>query len=147
MARGFMRAADSEHGCASPLVIWQDGGKGRVSEAPLSQSTIMQLLPCGDGIAAGGADPAFGLIAADGAKRVWQEGVIVDMRDKLRDAFTLSADGKRVRFGLGVGSEEPVLFDLLRSGSSDAPDGERALRAQDFRPCRHRLGRSSSLRS
>ena len=71
------------------VVIWQDEGRGKRSEAPLSQNTIMQLLPCGDGIAAGAADPAFGLIAADGAKRVWQEGVIADMRNKLRDAFTL----------------------------------------------------------
>ena len=70
-----------------PVMIWQDEGRGKRAEAPLSQSTIMQLLPCGAGIAAGAADPAFGLIAADGGKRVWQEGVTADMRDKKRDAF------------------------------------------------------------
>ena len=36
-----------------PVVIWQDEGRGQRSEAPLAQNTIMQLLPCGDGIAAG----------------------------------------------------------------------------------------------
>ena len=106
----------------APVSIWQDEGRGQRSEARLSQSTIMQLLPCGDDIAAGAADPAFGLIAANGERRVWQEGVTADMRGKVRDAFTLSADGKRVRFGLGFGGKEPVLFDLASFSLSDAPD-------------------------
>ncbi len=62
---------------------------------------ITQLLPCGDDVAAGAGDPAFGLIAADGTKRVWQESVIADLRSGYnRDAFTLSADGQErtVRF-------------------------------------------------
>jgi WD40 repeat protein len=104
-----------------PIVIWQDEGQGKRSQVPLSRGTIMQLLPCGDGVAAGAADPAFGLIAADGAKRVWQEGVIADMRTKLRDAFTLSSDGKRLRFGLGLGGEQPILFDLSSFSLGDAP--------------------------
>ncbi len=103
-----------------PALIWQDEGRGKRSEAPLAQDTIMQLLPCGAGIAAGAGDPAFGLIAADGGKRVWQGGVIADMRDKLRDAFTLSVDGKRVRFGLGGGGQQPMLFDLAAFRLTDA---------------------------
>ena len=82
----------------------------------------MQLLPCGDGIAAAAADPAFGLIAVDGAKRVWREGVIADMRGKLHDAFTLAADGKRVRFGLGYAAKQPLLFDLATFRLTDAPE-------------------------
>jgi hypothetical protein len=81
----------------------------------------MQLLPCGDGIAAGAQDPAFGLIGPNGEKRVWQEGVTADMRYE-GDAFTLSFNGKRVRFGLGNGGKEPVLFDLASFSLSDAPD-------------------------
>ena len=111
----------------SPIVIWQDQGRGKRSEAPLAQSTITQLLPCGDGIAAGAADPAFGLVAADGAKHVWQEGVTADMRGKLRDAFTLSNDGKRVRFGLGDGGEQPMLFDLAAFRLADAADNPAGL--------------------
>ena len=122
-------------------MIWQDEGRGKRSQAPLSQNTIMQLLPCGDGIAAGAADPAFGLIAADGGKRVWQEGVTADMRDKLRDAFALSADGRRVRFGLGHGAKEPVLFDLAASASTMRREAVAGLsRTQNFRPRRQRLG-------
>jgi WD40 repeat protein len=103
------------------VFIWQDEGRGERSRAPLSQNTIMQLLPCGDGVAASAADPAFGLIAPDGAKRVWQEGVTADMRGKKRDAFTLSSDGKRVRFGLGQGGEQPFLFDLTAFRFTEAP--------------------------
>ena len=62
------------------LAIWQDEGRGSRSQVALSRNTVMQLLPCGDGIAAGAQDPAFGLIAADGGKRVWQEGVSADMQ-------------------------------------------------------------------
>src|SRR5208337_1416368 len=104
----------------NPVVIWQDAGRGRRSDVPLSRSTIFQLLPCGEGIAAGAADPAFGLVAADGAKRVWQEGVTADMRGKKREAFTLSTDGARVRFGLGYGEATPVLFDLAAFDLRDA---------------------------
>jgi WD40 repeat protein len=104
-----------------PLVIWQEAGRGRRSEKPLSQSTIMQLLPCGDGVAAGAQDPAFGILAPDGTKRVWQEGVSADMREKLGQNFTLSADGKRVRFGLKEGGEQPVLFDLTTFRLIDSP--------------------------
>ena len=105
----------------SPVVIWQDEGRGKHAEAPLSQSTIMQLLPCGAGIAAGAADPAFGLIAADGGKRVWQEGVTADMRNNYGDAFPIAADGRSVRFGLELGAKDPVLFDLAAFRLADAP--------------------------
>jgi WD40 repeat protein len=108
-------------GSARDLVIWQEEGRGRPSQAPLSQNTIMQLLPVAGGIAAGAADPAFGLLDADGAKRIWQEGVTADMRGKKRGAFTLSADGRRVRFGLGVGEAQPMLFDLAAFTLDDAP--------------------------
>ena len=103
------------------LFIWAKEGRGKRSETPLSQDSIMQLLPCGNGIAVGAADPAFGLIAPNGEKQLWQEGVIADMRDKVRGAFTVSPDGKRVRFGLGYGAEKPVLFDLTSFSLSDAP--------------------------
>jgi hypothetical protein len=42
---------------------------------------------------------------------VWEPGSKPDMLSKLGDAFTVSADGTKVRFGLGRGGENPVLFD------------------------------------
>ena len=104
----------------NPAVIWQDEGRGKRSEAPLSHNTLAQLLPCSEGIAWGAQDPAFGLIAANGEKQVWQDGVTADMREKLRGAFTLSFDAKRVRFGLGQGDDAAVLFDLASFSLSDA---------------------------
>jgi WD40 repeat protein len=111
------------------LAIWQNEGQGSRAQVPLSQNTVMQLMPCGDGMAAGAQDPAFGLIAADGAKRVWQEGVSAGMRDKLGGALTLSADGKTVRFGLGPGAGQPVLFDVAAFRLADAPQAVTALSA------------------
>ncbi len=102
------------------LFVWQDEGRGKRSQAPLARNTVMQLLPCGDGVAAAAGGPAFGLIAADGAKRVWRESVIADMRDNCGEALALSSDGGLVRFGLG--GEQPVLFDLAAFQLSDAPD-------------------------
>jgi len=115
-------AGDYQSDRMMPVVIWQDEGRGQRSEAQISQDSVAQLMPCGDGIAAGAGDPAFGLIAADGGKRVWQEGVTADMRDKKREAFTLSVDGGRVRFGLSYGSARPVLFDLATFQLSDAAE-------------------------
>ena len=105
-----------------PVVIWQEEGRGVRSEVPLSQSVISQLLPCSSGIAAGAADPAFGLISAEGNKHVWQDRVTADTRNKRRNALTLSSDGKSVRYGLGVADIQPILFDLSDFALSDAAD-------------------------
>ncbi|MGO9461606.1 MAG: caspase family protein, partial [Rhodomicrobium sp.] len=104
----------------TPVEIWLNEGQGKRLEAPLSKTTVMQLLPCGDGIAAGTTDPAFGLIATDGTKRIWQEGVTADMRNFRRDTPAVSADGRRVSFGLAQNGERPVLFDLAGFRLSDA---------------------------
>jgi len=94
------------------VVIWQKEGRGQRSLQPVAHNTITRLLPCGNGIAVATADPAFGLIAADGSKLVWQEGNAPNMVGKLGGAFTLSTDGRRVRFGLTEGRDRPVLFDV-----------------------------------
>ena len=111
------------------VIIWGEEGRGERSEVPISLTTITQLQSCGSGIAVGADDPTFGLIEANGQKQVWQEGVTADMRDKLRDAFTLSFDGKRVRFGLAFGGKDPVLFDPASFRLSDARQSEAALQA------------------
>jgi hypothetical protein len=70
----------------------------------------------------GSADPAFGLFAADDSRRLWRENVHADMGTKLHEHFTVSADAGRVRFGLKVRSDEPVLFDLAAERLNDAPE-------------------------
>ena len=104
----------------------------------------MQLLPCGAGIAAGAGDPAFGLIAADGGKRVWQEGVTADMRGKKRDAFAIAADGRSVRFGLGQGAEDPVLFDLAAFRLAGAPQTAGASRSPEPPASQSAIGRTTT---
>jgi WD40 repeat protein len=118
-----------QSGGTCPIVIWQDEGRGQRSQATLSQYTVMHLLPYSGGIAGGTQDPAFGLIAADGTKRVWQEGITADMRGKKRDALTLSPDGRRIRFGLGWGNKQSVLFDLGAFRLSNAPEAVARLAA------------------
>jgi hypothetical protein len=102
-------------------IVWQREGIGARSEASFAQNAIVQFMPCGGGIAVGSKDPAFGLIEPDGTLRIWQEGVTVDMRGKVGDAFALSTDGRRVRFGLGEGGNQPVLFDVSAFRLSDEP--------------------------
>ena len=57
-------------------------------------------------------DPSFGLWQRDGTATTLQKGRTFDARVKLGEAFTISADGTQIRFGLGVGSKIPVQFDL-----------------------------------
>ena len=103
----------------SNIVEWGDGGllrkdvgKGTAREIVGPTNTIQQLLPCGDGIAMGAQDPTFGLLAADGSRRVWQESVQADLRTLPPQDFLVAADGARVRFTLEENGKSPVLFDL-----------------------------------
>ena len=106
---------------AYPVRIWDKEGRGKGRDVPVARNTIMALLPCRDKIAVGAQDPAFGLIALDGKKLVWQQSASPDMRGKLRSNFTVSSDGSKVRFGLGIGNESPVLFDLAAGRLTDQP--------------------------
>jgi WD40 repeat protein len=115
----------------SPILVWDRAGEGSPRGRSGSLDTIMQLLPCGDSIAIGAQDPAFGLIAADGTRRLWRESVIADMRGKRFEHFTVPADGSRVRFGLKLGGDEPVLFDLAAESLREAPDPIQDLNAAD----------------
>jgi len=114
-----------------PIRLWDQGGRGRAREVAVSQNTLLHLVPCGAGWAVGATDPAFGLLSATGKKRLWQTGVIADRRGTLGDAFTLSAEGGQVRFGLGVGGQAPVLFDLRTQRLTEAPSPVPGLAAPD----------------
>ena len=109
------------------LRMWDDEGRGSWRDLPLAQQTIKQILPCRDTLAISTSDPAFGLVSLDGKKRNWQDAAAPDMHGKAgRSVYTssdpgltVSADGSRVRFGLGYGSERPFLFDI---GSGERND-------------------------
>jgi hypothetical protein len=111
--------------------IWNREGRGSGRNVVVPQITVLQLLSCGGGIALGAANPAFGLMSASGERRVWEEGVIADMRNKLGENFTVSDDASKVRFGLGVGGERPVLFDLISLRLTDQPQSVAGLAPPD----------------
>lgn len=111
--------------------VWDREGRGNWKDVPISHGTIMELLPCREAIAMGATDPGFGLISPAGEKRLWLEGSKPDMRDKLDENFTLSKDGTKVRFGLGYGSENPVLFDLAAPRLEDQPEAASSFTVPD----------------
>ena len=113
-----------------PIRFWSNSGEGPARELPGPRNTIVDLTPCGNGIAFGAADPSFGLLAADGSRRVWQENVQADFRD-MYEHFTVSADGTRVRFALRERGEMPVLFDLAAERLIDAPAAVEGLNSAD----------------
>jgi hypothetical protein len=112
--------------------VWDQAGEGSAREIEGPANTILHLLPCGNGIAMSAADPAFGLLAPDGGRRVWREAVQVEMRGKRLEHFTVSNDGLRLRFGLKLGSDEPVLFDLAAEQLRDEAQLPSDLHAADI---------------
>lgn len=106
---------------SSVIKIWDDRGRAPARSAKGSQDAIMHLLPCADGVAVAAGDPAFGLLRSDGSRPLWTEPIGADMRGKLQDNFTISADGSRVRFGLRQGGQDPVLLDMSAGVLADAP--------------------------
>jgi WD40 repeat protein len=107
----------------NPVVVWDRQGMGRAREVRGPDNTVMQMLPCGVGIAMAAADPAFGLLASDGRRVTWQTGVQADLRGQRADKGpAVSSDGRRVRFGLEQWGVRPVLFDLAAEELKDATD-------------------------
>lgn len=103
------------------IKIWDKQGRAPARSVRGSQDAIMHLLPCADGVAVAAGDPAFGLVRSDGSRSLWTESIGADMRGKLQDNFTVSADGLRVRFGLRQGGQDPVLLDMSDGVLAGAP--------------------------
>jgi dipeptidyl aminopeptidase/acylaminoacyl peptidase len=100
---------------------WTRDGKEIGTDVGVADSSISSLKPCGDAIAFGTMDPAFGLLRPVGASvTLGRARKNVDMRQKLGDAFKVSDDGKQIQFGLSSGAENPVIFDLTRALLTDA---------------------------
>ncbi len=119
---------DKAHQKYVAVRIWDKEGHGKGRSVSLARDTIMQLVPCRDAIAVGAADASFGMISLAGKKLFWLEGVNPDMRNKIRSAFTISNDGGKVRFGLGAGGAQPILFDVRAGDLKDQlqPEGDLA---------------------
>jgi hypothetical protein len=95
-------------------------GRRQGDDVAVSDSTIFDIQPCGDGFAFAAADPAFGLLSAQGVATTLQGPRTADMRDKLGSALAVSPDVSSVRFGLADGEEKPVVFDLAGASLTDS---------------------------
>jgi hypothetical protein len=111
------------------IVTFDRLGKRFGAPLLLGDDWIASLQPCRDGIAAAGLDAGFGWVDGNNQITLWKASIAPEMRDKLGNAFTISADARQVRFGLGVGAENPVLFDLGQATLLSAPDSVPGLRA------------------
>ena len=114
-----------------PILVWgrrgfegRPGG-GRARELEGSRNGIAGLFPCGDAIAFGAFDPGFGLVAPDG-RRLWQEGVQVDLR---RAGLFAVADGRRI--GFEAGNKRSVTFDLVGERLDEVQDRPADLAGSD----------------
>jgi WD40 repeat protein len=115
----------------SPVRVWDRAGQGQSKELQGPISTIMHLLPCGDGIGVVAQDPAFGVFDGKDHRRLWRDSAQTDMREKIREHFTLSPDARRVRFDLTYRAGQPVLFDIAAERLNDAPNAVEGLTAAD----------------
>jgi peptidoglycan hydrolase-like protein with peptidoglycan-binding domain len=106
----------------SPLLTFDRMGKPVGDSLPLADDAILNLQPCGDGVAVAAADPAFGIVDGNGQIKLWKSGVAADMRDKVGDVFTIAPNAKQIRVGLGDRGEEPVIFDVAKATITSAPD-------------------------
>ncbi|MCP4660396.1 MAG: WD40 repeat domain-containing protein, partial [bacterium] len=109
-----------------PIRRWSDAGKGPYRDLPGASNTIMDLAPLQDGsLVFGAADPAWGIVNADGEHRVFLGPRIANFIDN-REGFLLDATGRVVRFGYRFGGESPATFSLTgRELTPDPPDDER----------------------
>jgi caspase domain-containing protein/WD40 domain-containing protein len=105
-----------------PVLVFDREGHSIGNPVPLSQTGISDLQRCGDSLLVATDEPAVGLIGRNGQVSFLKNAVEPDMRHKVGDAFTIAPDAKRVRFGLGFGGAEPVLFDLVQATVAAAPD-------------------------
>jgi hypothetical protein len=92
----------------------------------------MDLTAWGEGQAFGAAGPAFGLLDADGSRTLFRGPPMADLRNKHREHFLVSADGRHVRFGLKPSSGDPVLFDVAALSLSPSPAASAGLRQADI---------------
>ncbi|MEL6955349.1 MAG: TIR domain-containing protein [Pseudomonadota bacterium] len=104
------------------LFTWTEARRGARKAWPGPRNTIMDLasLP-GGGLTLASAEPSLSLYNADGKRIRHRLPDIASLAGKLREHFTVSEDGLRLRFGLDYESGTPVLFDLVALTLSDAP--------------------------
>jgi WD40 repeat protein len=116
-----------------PIVVWADGGRGPRTAWRGPENTVMDLAPWHGGLAFGAHDPALGLRYAAGAPVLDIGPPMADLRGKVREHFLVSADGRRLRLGLGYGGAHPHLLDLAGPSLAASPTAPADLRPAETR--------------
>lgn len=96
-----------------PILVWAAAGSGRRSLWDGTASIVTDLDALDDGGLLVSTDyPAWLKLSASGNQIDLRRGTVPDYRDKLGNAFEVSADARRVSVGLGYGTDAMVLLDL-----------------------------------
>jgi len=109
-----------------PMVLrrWEDGGRGRYTDIKVSNNTIMQLVPLNDGsILFGTADPAFGVIDAQGHTKTLQGPGDLDFKNAV---LRLSGDGKTAEVS-AINPSRTFRFNLSKRTVELDPPSDTAL--------------------
>jgi WD40 repeat protein len=98
-----------------PARLWPDAGQGQPLDVPLTGNYVMDLaaLPTG-GWLVGAADPAWGVLSAQGAWQPLGRPPTADLRDSRGDILLLAGGGRRLQFGYEPFGKPPHQFDLAR---------------------------------
>ena len=114
------------------LFTWEAARHGPRRAWPGPTDVIMDLAPTPDGgLALASFEPTLALYDADGTRTLNKKPEIADVRGVQGEHFTVSADGLRLRFGLGYSGRTPALFDLVDLTLSDAPEAPPSLAAPE----------------
>ena len=98
---------------------WSRSGRGEGINWPVADNTIVDLWPLANGgVLVGSSEPALVKINSQGEPLWRQQNELADMHLKFGDNFQLSRDASQVIFGLGVGSINPVTFDVVNRALS-----------------------------
>jgi WD40 repeat protein len=99
-----------------PVYAWPNGGRGaRFVASSASSDVVRDLRPYGrSGVAFGSGDPAFGMVGDAGNLAMFKGPVTADLRGARGQAFAVSRDVRRVRFGLKQNGVDPFEFDAAQ---------------------------------
>jgi len=90
---------------------WAKSGRGPAGVVPTGSVTIFSLLPLQDGgVVFGAADPAHGVLDAQGRRTLFQGPSIADYRGIYLNAWRLSHDGTSIEYGYEYGGKIPGRF-------------------------------------
>lgn len=112
--------------------VWGGEGKGTPIDFDGPTWYISQLLTCGEDIAIGSREPAFGVIDTRGNRKIWQSRVGLNMVEKQFGRLKVSADGLRISFDMGTGGDNYVLFDASNLSLRDASEQGVGMFPTDF---------------